>query len=32
MIARERPTTSMRTLASATHGHELAVLGSVLAD
>src|SRR5688572_2589036 len=32
MTVRERPTTSERTLASATHGHELAVLGSVLAD
>jgi hypothetical protein len=32
MRVSERPTTSNRTLASATHGHELAVLGSVLAD
>jgi hypothetical protein len=32
MTVSERPTTSNKTLASATHGHELAVFGSVLAD
>ena len=32
MRVRERPTTSKRTLASATSGHEVAVFGSVRAD